>query len=126
METLDQKPGAELVPGTSAVTDRRARKRLQDLRDFGSHAVAFFVINAFLIGGLGGHRCRILLAGVGVGRLGGWRGAPRLGNVRAAADHGGGHRQRVATQPPLTTLMWSASNAPGIRARRSRDRRHTD
>jgi 2TM domain len=73
METLDHKPGAELEPGTSAVTDReRARKRLQDRRDFGSHVVAYFVINAFLIGvwavtGAGYFWPAWVLAGWGVG-----------------------------------------------------------
>jgi hypothetical protein len=51
MESLDSKPAAEVGPDSSAASDReRARKRLQDRRDFGSHAVAYIVVNAFLIG----------------------------------------------------------------------------
>jgi hypothetical protein len=73
METLDQKSGAELEPGPSAVTDREwARKRLQDRRDFGSHAFAYLVINAFLVGvwaitGAGYFWPAWVLAGWGIG-----------------------------------------------------------
>ena len=50
METLDSRPSAELGPESFVVSDReRARKRLQDRRDFGSHVVAYVIINAFLI-----------------------------------------------------------------------------
>jgi len=36
--------------GSEAVPDRdRARKRIQDRRDFGSHLVAYVVVNAFLV-----------------------------------------------------------------------------
>jgi hypothetical protein len=51
METLDSKSGVEVRPEVAPVSDReRARKRLQDRRDFGSHVVAYVVVNAFLIG----------------------------------------------------------------------------
>ncbi len=51
MATLDSETGAEVGTGTAAASDReRARKRLQARRDFGSHVVAFVVINAFLVG----------------------------------------------------------------------------
>lgn len=51
MGTLDKETGAEVGTGTAAVSDReRARKRLQTRRDFGSHVVAYVVINAFLVG----------------------------------------------------------------------------
>jgi hypothetical protein len=49
METLDSRP--EVGPESPAASDReRARQRVQDRRDFGSHVVAYIIINAFLIG----------------------------------------------------------------------------
>lgn len=51
MGTLDREIGAAV--GTETSTDsewERARKRLQTRRDFGSHVVAYVVINAFLVG----------------------------------------------------------------------------
>ncbi|HZA78134.1 MAG TPA: 2TM domain-containing protein [Acidimicrobiales bacterium] len=51
METLDTETGAEVGTGTSTVSERElVRKRLQTRRDFGSHVVAYVVINAFLVG----------------------------------------------------------------------------
>ena len=73
METMDSRPGVEVGPEPSAVSDReRARKRLRDRRDFGSHVVAYIVINAFLIGvwaftGAGYFWPTWVLAGWGVG-----------------------------------------------------------
>ena len=51
METMDAKPGGEVDRRSAAVVDDReaARKRLQERRDFGSHVVAYVVINASLI-----------------------------------------------------------------------------
>ena len=49
MDTLE--PHVATDAPSPVTSDRdRARKRLQDRRDFGSHAVAYVVINAFLIG----------------------------------------------------------------------------
>jgi hypothetical protein len=43
--------GPDLGAETSSIPEReRARERLQIRRDFGSHVVAFVVINAFLVG----------------------------------------------------------------------------
>ena len=51
METLGQKPDAEVTADTPMASDReQARKRLQERREFGSHAVAYIVINAFVVG----------------------------------------------------------------------------
>jgi 2TM domain len=51
MGTLDTEIGAEVRTETSTDSEReRARKRLQTRRDFGSHVVAYVVINAFLVG----------------------------------------------------------------------------
>jgi hypothetical protein len=51
MGTSDRASDAEVGTGTSTVSEReRARKRLQSRRDFGSHLVAYVVINAFLVG----------------------------------------------------------------------------
>jgi hypothetical protein len=51
MGVLDTETGAEVGSGPSTVSDReRARMRLQTRRDFGSHVVAYVVVNAFLIG----------------------------------------------------------------------------
>jgi hypothetical protein len=51
VETLDTNPATETAADDVAASDReRARKRLLDRREFGSHAVAFVVINAFLVG----------------------------------------------------------------------------
>jgi hypothetical protein len=50
METLDSQPVAEVEADGSEGADReQARKQLQERRDFGSHVVAYVVINAFLI-----------------------------------------------------------------------------
>ena len=50
MDTLEETSGASAEPGIETTTERdRVRKRLQDRRDFGSHVVAFVVVNAFLI-----------------------------------------------------------------------------
>ena len=51
METVETRPIADFEPELVAVSDREdARKRVQERRDFGSHLVAYVVINAFLIG----------------------------------------------------------------------------
>jgi len=48
---LDREIGAGVGPGIPTASERqRARKWLQTRRDFGSHVVAFVVINAFLVG----------------------------------------------------------------------------
>jgi hypothetical protein len=48
---LETRPAPEDQVDDVAASDReRARKRLQDRREFGSHAIAFVVVNAFLIG----------------------------------------------------------------------------
>jgi hypothetical protein len=50
MGTLDQSEGSEIGVEASADPVReRIRKRLQDRRDFGSHLVAYVVINTFLV-----------------------------------------------------------------------------
>jgi uncharacterized membrane protein len=42
--------GAETTSEATALSERElARKRVQDRRDFGSHLVAYVVVNAFLI-----------------------------------------------------------------------------
>jgi hypothetical protein len=51
MKMLDIKPLREAETTCVAASEReRARKRLEDRRDFGSHAIAFVVVNAFLLG----------------------------------------------------------------------------
>jgi hypothetical protein len=73
MEVLESKPDAAVGSETSADPEReRTRKRLQDRRDFGSHLVAYVVINAFLLGvwmltGAGYFWPAWVLAGWGVG-----------------------------------------------------------
>jgi fatty acid desaturase len=48
---LDKNPTLHDLPTpVSEEARERARKRLQDRRDFTSHVVAFVVLNAFLIG----------------------------------------------------------------------------
>jgi hypothetical protein len=47
---VDPTSGAESTEPPGASDRERARKRLQDRRDFGSHVVAYIVVNAFLIG----------------------------------------------------------------------------
>ena len=51
MKTLA--PGPEVEAGTESYTvaeREQALKRLQERRDFGSHVVAYVVVNAFVIG----------------------------------------------------------------------------
>ena len=48
METLDSK-ASEVHPEPLDAERELARKRLQDRREFASHAVAYVVINSFLI-----------------------------------------------------------------------------
>jgi hypothetical protein len=50
MDTLEQTPETADASTTIPSDRERARKRLQDRRDFASHAVAYVVVNAFLIG----------------------------------------------------------------------------
>jgi 2TM domain len=51
METLDRASDAGVGTGASTPSEReRARKVLQARCDFGSHVVAYIVINAFLVG----------------------------------------------------------------------------
>jgi 2TM domain len=51
MKMLDINPPREAETTCVAVSEReRARKRLEDRRDFGSRAIAFVVVNAFLLG----------------------------------------------------------------------------
>ncbi len=52
MSTLDERTTTGLPADPKAADDERtrARKRLQDRRDFTSHVVAYIVVNAFLIG----------------------------------------------------------------------------
>jgi len=51
MGMLDTEDGAEVEAGTSTVSEReQARLRLQSRADFGTHIVAYVVINAFLVG----------------------------------------------------------------------------
>ena len=50
MNGLDHIEGSELSAQASAEPEReRIRKRLQDRRDFGSHLVAYVVVNTFLV-----------------------------------------------------------------------------
>jgi hypothetical protein len=79
MDTLDISPASEKASDDTALTEREAaRKRLQDRREFGSHAVVYVVVNAFLIGawaitGGGYFWPAWILAGWGVGLvLHGW------------------------------------------------------
>lgn len=51
MSSSDTVSEAEATAGSSTASEReRARQRLQLRRDFGSHAVAYIVINACLVG----------------------------------------------------------------------------
>jgi fatty acid desaturase len=51
MKMLEIKPPREAKTTCVAASEReRARRRLEDRRDFGSHAIAFVVVNAFLLG----------------------------------------------------------------------------
>ena len=51
MATTEQDRGVGPEDGRPATTPRQqARERLQTRRDFGSHLVAYIVINAFLVG----------------------------------------------------------------------------
>ena len=51
MTAMDHGTGPGVGTETSSVSEReRARERLQARRDFGSHVVAYVVINAFLVG----------------------------------------------------------------------------
>jgi 2TM domain len=51
MRPWDCETGHEVARDAGPVSDReRARERLQLRRDFGSHVVAYLVINAFLVG----------------------------------------------------------------------------
>ena len=76
-----------------------ARRRVQAKRDFGSHLVAYIVVNAFLVGLLGHHWSRLLLAGLGSGLLGRRAGIARMGRLLAPASHRR-RRQRGTTPPP--------------------------
>ena len=73
MGTLASRLDAEVEPESVALSEREeARKRLQERRDFGSHVVAYVVINAFLIGvwaftGAGYFWPAWVLAGWGIG-----------------------------------------------------------
>jgi hypothetical protein len=73
METLDSKPVAGVEAHGSEDADReQARKHVQERRDFGSHVVAYVVINAFLIvvwaiTGVGYFWPALVLAGWGAG-----------------------------------------------------------
>ena len=73
MGTLASTLNSEVESEDSAVSEReQARKRLQERRDFGSHLVAYAVVNAFLIGvwamtGAGYFWPAWVLAGWGVG-----------------------------------------------------------
>jgi hypothetical protein len=73
METLASKLNAEVEPEVLVFSEREeARKRLQERRDFGSHLVAYIVINAFLVGvwaftGAGYFWPAWVLAGWGIG-----------------------------------------------------------
>jgi 2TM domain len=51
MGTVQQVPGGEREAGSSTTSPRQqARERVQTRRDFGSHLVAYIVINACLVG----------------------------------------------------------------------------
>jgi hypothetical protein len=51
MERSDEVLGGEVASATSSDSEREsARRRLQTRRDFGSHVVAYVVVNACLIG----------------------------------------------------------------------------
>ena len=51
MGSLDTEPGVEQVDATPIAPEReQARKRLQAKRDFAADAVAYVIVNAFLIG----------------------------------------------------------------------------
>lgn len=76
MSMLDKEPTNGRTTPDVAETERdRARKRLQDRRDFTSHLVAYVVVNAFLIGvwaltDYGGYFWPVwVLAGWGAGLL---------------------------------------------------------
>jgi ABC-type transport system involved in cytochrome bd biosynthesis fused ATPase/permease subunit len=73
MGTFTSALNSEIESEESSVSEReQARKRLQERRDFGSHLVAYVVVNAFLIGvwamtGAGYFWPAWVLAGWGVG-----------------------------------------------------------
>jgi hypothetical protein len=51
MGTTEQDRGVEPDAGSASASPRQqARERLQTRRDFGSHLIAYIVINAFLVG----------------------------------------------------------------------------
>jgi 2TM domain len=89
MQPWDCETGDEARTGACALTEReRARERLQLRRDFGSHIVAYVVVNTLLIG-------IWTVTGAGyfwpawvLGFWGAWPGPPRLGGLRAPANHG--------------------------------------
>jgi len=73
MSTLVSKLDPRLEEDATSLPEREAaRKRLQERRDFGSHLVAYVVINAFLVGvwaftGAGYFWPAWVLAGWGIG-----------------------------------------------------------
>ena len=73
MDTLASKPGPDVETESAVMSEREeARTRVQERRDFGSHLVAYVVINAFLIGvwaftGAGYFWPAWVLAGWGIG-----------------------------------------------------------
>jgi hypothetical protein len=76
MSMLDKEPtNGRTTPDVAETERNRARKRLQDRRDFTSHLVAYVVVNALLIGvwaltDYGGYFWPVwVLAGWGAGLL---------------------------------------------------------
>ena len=73
MDSLASKLDRDVATESDAMSDRElARKRVQERRDFGSHVVAYVVINAFFIGvwaftGAGYFWPAWVLAGWGIG-----------------------------------------------------------